>query len=90
MLGFTLFWQFLAVVVFMAARLCRSAQGHREVLLGMTCITAVGAYAMQSFGDMGMMSWMGSLIVAACSGMVASLAVKSGAWVNLSATRRQL
>ena len=80
--GFTLFWQFLAVVVYIAARLCRAAQSNREVVLGMTSITAIGAYAMQSFGDMGLMSWMGSLIVAACAGLSASLAVRSGAWVN--------
>lgn len=78
--GFTLFWMYISVGVFLAARIIRASTDLHQRLMGMTAITAVCAYGAQAFGDMGLMSWMGGLIVASSFGMVASLAQQNGAW----------
>jgi hypothetical protein len=46
----------------------------------MVAICAVGAWGAQSFGDMGLMSWMGGLIVASSLGTTAAVAAQNGAW----------
>ncbi len=78
--GFTLFWMFLVVGVFFAARLVRKAQTSRQAVMGMTALSAVIAWSSQCFGDMGLMSWMGSLVVTSSLGLCASLAVQVGAY----------
>lgn len=78
--GFTAYWLYISVGVYLAARLVRCSQTLHERLLGMAAITAVCAYGAQAFGDMGLMSWMGGLIVSSCFGAVASLAQRNGAW----------
>jgi hypothetical protein len=78
--GFTLYWMFLVVGVFFAARLVRMAQTNRQAVMGMTALSAVIAWSSQCFGDMGLMSWMGSLVVASSLGLCASLAVQIGAY----------
>ncbi|HET6345078.1 MAG TPA: O-antigen ligase family protein [Myxococcota bacterium] len=79
-LGFTAFWMFLSIGVFLAARLIRFAENNPQRILGMAAMSAVCAYGAQCYGDMGLMSWMGSLIVASSIGATASLAAKVGAW----------
>ena len=86
-IGFTLYWTHLSVGLFMATRVCLSATSHTQALTAMTAITAVAAYSVQAFGDMGMFSWVGSLMVAATLGACASAATANGAWLNRSATR---
>ena len=82
LVGFTFYWMYLSVGLFMAARVILFAQRHEEAMASMAAIGAVVAYSVQSFGDMGMMSWMGALIVAATLGAQASAATRLGAWVN--------
>jgi hypothetical protein len=81
--GFTLYWMYLVVGVFMAARLCRMAESNKQAVMGMTAMSAVIAWASQCFGDMGLMSWMGGLVVAASLGMCASLCSEIGAWGSM-------
>jgi hypothetical protein len=88
-LGFTLFWLFLSVGVFMAARVCRFAENNTQRVFAMTALTAVAAYGSQCYGDMGLMSWMGGLIVSSLLGASASLAVKVGAWKLPAELRRR-
>jgi hypothetical protein len=78
--GFTLYWLFISVGIFTAARVIRVGQNIHQRTLGMVAIGAVCSWGAQSFGDMGLMSWMGSLIVASSLGMVASVAAQIGAW----------
>jgi hypothetical protein len=79
-LGFTAFWMFMSIGSFLAARLIRYAENNRQRVMGMTSLAAVCAYGSQCYGDMGLMSWMGALIVASSLGATASLAAKVGAW----------
>lgn len=81
-IGYTLYWLFLAIGVFMAARVLRFAESNYQRIMAMAAISAVLAYSSQCFGDMGLMSWMGALVVSSALGMVASLATKIGAWSN--------
>ena len=78
--GFTLYWLFISVGIFTAARVVRVGQTLHQRTLGMTAIGAVCAHGAQSFGDMGLMSWMGGLIIASALGAVASVAAHNGAW----------
>lgn len=87
--GFTLFWLFLSIGVFMAARVCRFAENNTQRVAAMATLAAVIAYGVQCYGDMGLMSWMGSIIVAATLGLNASMAVKIGAWKLPSQLRRR-
>ena len=87
MVGFSLYWMHLSVGLFMATRVCLSATSHAQALTAMTAITAVVAYSVQAFGDMGMFSWVGSLMVASTLGACASAATANGAWVNRSRKR---
>ena len=87
-LGFTAYWMYLSIGIFMAARVVRFAESNRQAVMGMTAISSVMAYGSQCFGDMGFMSWMGGITVAACLGMCASLATKTGAWHNNGGRRR--
>jgi hypothetical protein len=80
LLGFTWYWMFISVGVFTAARVVRVSQNLHERTLGMVAICAVGAWGAQSFGDMGLMSWMGGLIVASSLGTTAAVAAQNGAW----------
>ena len=78
--GFSAYWMYISVGVYLAARVVRCGRSLHEKLVGMAAITAVCAYGAQSFGDMGLMSWMGGLIVSSCFGTVAAIAQHNGAW----------
>ena len=80
LLGFTFYWMFVSVGVFTAARVVRVSQNLHERTLGMVAICSVAAWGAQSFGDMGLMSWMGGLIVASSLGTTAAVAAQNGAW----------
>ena len=79
-LGFSGFFMFLVVGVFMAARMARFAESNRQAVMAMTATAAVTCYLSQCYADMGLMSWMGSLVVSSSVGLVASLVVKNGGW----------
>lgn len=78
--GFSFFWTFISVGVYLAARTIRCSPSLHQRIIGMAAITAVCAYGAQAFGDMGLMSWMGSLIVSSAFGVIGSLSARNGAW----------
>lgn len=82
LIGFTFYWMFISVGVFTAARVVKVSQSMHERTLGMVAIGAVCAWGAQSFGDMGLMSWMGGLIVASSMGATAAVASQNGAWAK--------
>lgn len=86
--GETLFWIFICTGVFLSARVSRYAEDNNQRLLAMTALTAVIAHSMQCYGDMGLMSWMGSLLVSSSMGAVASMATKTGAWGDIPSQPR--
>jgi hypothetical protein len=70
-LGLGALWlpQFLAA--FFAARLMRRARRDDERVLALVSLGYVVAYGVQAFGDMGIGSWMGALILGALLGLEA-------------------
>jgi hypothetical protein len=77
--GFTLYWFFISIGVFLAARIYRSSCDASEKVFALMGASCAVAYAMQGFGDMGLQSTMGSLLLAGCLGASASLSKRIGA-----------
>lgn len=73
---------FLALVVgvFLAARAHRFARSPGERAAGLAVIATVVVYLIQSYGDMGLMSWTGVFALAPALVVAAKLATATGAW----------
>jgi hypothetical protein len=72
--GYTGFFMLMFVGLYYAMRLLRKSPPLSERLLAMSTVTSSIAYGMQAWGDMGLGSYMGGLIVCAHFGLVASIA----------------
>jgi hypothetical protein len=44
------------------------------------CIAALQTWALQAYGDMGVISWHGAIVVAGALAVAGKLAVSTGAW----------
>src|SRR2546430_927627 len=64
----------LAVGVFLAARAHRFARSPADRAAGLTVIAAVIVYLVQSYGDMGLVSWTGTFMLAAALAVASKLA----------------
>lgn len=78
--GFTGLWLYLAVTVFLAARAYRhtAVPAWREAAL--VAMGMVLTYANQCFGDMGVLSWICTFLMAVTVAHTGKLAVAVGAW----------
>lgn len=85
--GFTGLWLYLAVTVFLAARAYRhtTEPAYRESAL--VAMGMVLTYANQCFGDMGVISWICTFIIAATVAHTGKLAVAVGAWPREDSVR---
>lgn len=79
-LGFFLFWSFLAIGVFLAARAHRFARSAEERCAALGAICAQGLYLIQSWGDMGTQSWSATFLFAAALAVAGRLALATSAW----------
>ena len=80
--GFALFWSFTVVGVFLAVRASRRATSELDRLACLVAVAAVVQYGVQAWGDMGLQSWMGALVVSSALGVAAQIATRTGAWSN--------
>ncbi len=80
MFGFAGIWLAFLAGVFFAARTYRFARTEAERLLCLVTVGGVVTHGVQSFGDMGLHSWLGALTVSPLIGLVGVAAVRTGAW----------
>ena len=76
-LGFTGLWAYIVVTIFFAARTHRRRDGPHDATtrIAVSASTAViMVYMVQSFGDMGAISWMAPFLVGAAVGVVGNVA----------------
>ena len=66
--GFTLIWVVFPTAVLIAMRVIREARSPVDGLTGFGAIASILAFLLQAWGDMGLQSWMGTLVVAAFMG----------------------
>ncbi len=67
-LGFTFIWVVFPTAVLIALRVVRQTTSFVDALTGFGAIVSILAFLLQAWGDMGLQSWMGTLIVAAFMG----------------------
>lgn len=87
LIGYSLYFSFLVVIVFLAVRTYNAAQNNTQRVFMLHTIGAIIAYYAISYGDMGLQGWMGTFIVASGAGGVASHATLTGAWPVKSSVR---
>lgn len=80
LLGFWLALLPLTVAIFLAVRSYRLATAPLERTLALSPVLMAIAYLLQAYGDMGLQSWGGAILLAACIAAPASVAVRLGAW----------
>ncbi len=80
LVGFSLLWLPLPLVVFLAALAYRRCRDATTRVAAQTCIAVVIAYMVQAYGDMGLTGWMSAFLFAAAIGTAANLAVLTRAW----------
>ncbi|MBI5493969.1 MAG: O-antigen ligase family protein [Deltaproteobacteria bacterium] len=78
--GFLLFWAPFLVGVFLATRTYRCAESGTQRVAAMTTLAALVCYFGQAYGDMGLQSWTGTLVLSAWLGVTGHLAVVTSAW----------
>ncbi len=72
-LGFAAVWVVFPVAVLIALRAFEAAQTSIDRTVSFATIAAVLAFVVQAWGDMGLQSWMGTLLVAAFTGATGAL-----------------
>jgi hypothetical protein len=72
-LGFAAIWLVFPVAVLIALRVFRASVSGVDLVVSYGAIAAVVAFVVQAWGDMGLQSWMGTLIVAAFTGATGAL-----------------
>lgn len=77
--GYTGFFMMMFVGLYYAMRLLRRSPPLVEKLLAMSSVATIIAYGMQGWGDMGLGSYMGCLLLSAHMGLTASIAALRGA-----------
>jgi O-antigen ligase len=83
--GFTCIWAPLLVAVFLSVRSYRFARGPGDRTAALTVITVIFTFAIQAYGDMGLQSWIGVVLVAAALAVAGKLSVAVGAWPERTA-----
>ena len=73
--GFTLVWQAFAVSASVALRAFRAARVPMDRVAAFGAVAALCAFIVQAWGDMGLQSWMGTLLLTAFVGAAGALSV---------------
>jgi uncharacterized membrane protein YhaH (DUF805 family) len=77
---FTLLWTHVSIAVFLARRVHDCARSPDERVIAYSAIAMVAAFLVQTWSDMGVISWTTTSMLAATQAMTAQLAVATGAW----------
>jgi hypothetical protein len=85
--GFTGVWLFVALTVFFAVRAYHRAHAPQWRAGALVAVSIVIAYTNQCFGDMGITSWYGTILMALAVTIAGKLAILTGAWPLPSALR---
>lgn len=72
-IGYSAFTLFLTVGLYFASRMYMRAIDRTSQLVGLGFISCAAVYSMQAYGDMGLQSWSGSVLLGTLLGMVAIL-----------------
>lgn len=72
-LGFAALWMVFPVAVLIALRVFRAAHTGVDLVVSYGTIATVLAFVVQAWGDMGLQSWMGTLLVAAFTGATGAM-----------------
>lgn len=72
-LGFAAVWLVFPVAVLIALRVFRAAEATADLAVSYGAIATVVAFVVQAWGDMGLQSWMGTLLVAAFTGATGAM-----------------
>lgn len=80
LLGFSCVWAPLVVALYLALRVVRLAPGSIERTAAMASATAIVAYIFQGYGDMGLQSWLATLLLALGVAVSSQLAARAGAF----------
>ncbi|MCX5762517.1 MAG: O-antigen ligase family protein [Gemmatimonadetes bacterium] len=72
-LGFAALWIVFPVAVLIALRVFRAATAGVDQVVSFATIATVLAFVVQAWGDMGLQSWMGTVLVAAFTGATGAL-----------------
>ncbi|HLL00770.1 MAG TPA: exopolysaccharide repeat unit polymerase [Myxococcaceae bacterium] len=78
--GFTGVWLFVALTVFFAIRAYHRAHSPQWRAGALVVVAIVVAYTNQCFGDMGISSWYGTILMALGVTVAGKLATLTGAW----------
>jgi hypothetical protein len=82
--GFTGVWLFVALTVFFAVRAYHRAHAPHWRAGALVVVAIVVAYTNQCFGDMGITSWYGTILMALGVTVAGKLATLTGAWPTTS------
>jgi O-antigen ligase len=79
-------WSVLVVAAFLAARGCRAARAPTERAAAMAAFCVLPVYALQCYGDMGLQSLSGGLLLAVAIAVAGRVPAWTGAWPGAAAT----
>ena len=80
--GFAGMWLYYCISIFLGARVYQLTTDPDVAIAALTSVCAVICFIFQAFGDMGMIGWMGVLLLSAANAVVATSATRVGAWSN--------
>ena len=85
--GFAGMWLYYVIAIFLGARVYRLTTDPDVAVAALTSVCAIICFVFQAFGDMGMIGWMGVLLVSAANSVVATSATRVGAWSDADVPR---
>ena len=74
LIGFALYWAYFFVGVFVALRVYQATSDPTEEVVALVTVTAVITFVVQCYADVGIQSWMGSLVLCSLLGAMAGRA----------------
>lgn len=87
--GFTGVWLVYPIAVFLTVRSYRFARERRQRAAALVVLGVIVASMFQAWGDMGLVSWLTTLLVSMSIAMASKLAVETGAWPRQNAQLRK-
>jgi O-antigen ligase len=78
--GFSGLWTWVSISVFLAVRAYHRAHEPHARAGGLVALSVIVAYINQCFGDMGTISWLGTILVAMAATCSGKLATVTNAW----------
>jgi O-antigen ligase len=78
--GFSGLWGWISVAVFLTVRSYHRAREPIQRAGALVAMGVIVAYTNQCFGDMGTISWLGTLLIAMAATCVGKVATLTGAW----------